>query len=216
MAAAQPFISGAISKTVNLPESVTVEDIAEVYTRGLEARPEGARDLPRRLEDRAGAAHRRQKTGRAASEPSAAAVEPSPPAARMPRERQSITHKFSIAGPRGLHHRGHVRGRLGRRDLPHRHRQGGLDAPGHDERLRHVDLDRAPVRRAARDAGAQVQLHALRPGGHHRQPGDPVRQVDARLHHALAGLALPRRRHPRGAGHPHARGAGAQGGRRRR
>ena len=29
MAAAQPFISGAISKTVNLPESVTVEDIAD-------------------------------------------------------------------------------------------------------------------------------------------------------------------------------------------
>ena len=34
MAAAQPFISGAISKTVNLPESVTVEDIAEIYTEG--------------------------------------------------------------------------------------------------------------------------------------------------------------------------------------
>jgi ribonucleoside-diphosphate reductase alpha chain len=31
MAAAQPFISGAISKTVNLPESATVDDIAEVY-----------------------------------------------------------------------------------------------------------------------------------------------------------------------------------------
>ena len=34
MAAAQPFISGAISKTVNLPESVTVEDVAEVYSEG--------------------------------------------------------------------------------------------------------------------------------------------------------------------------------------
>src|SRR5688572_30341214 len=34
MAAAQPFISGAISKTVNLPESVTVEDIASIYTEG--------------------------------------------------------------------------------------------------------------------------------------------------------------------------------------
>ena len=31
MAAAQPFMSGAISKTVNLPESVSVEDIAGVY-----------------------------------------------------------------------------------------------------------------------------------------------------------------------------------------
>jgi hypothetical protein len=31
MAAAQPFLSGAISKTVNLPESATVEEIEEVY-----------------------------------------------------------------------------------------------------------------------------------------------------------------------------------------
>ena len=34
MAATQPFISGAISKTVNLPQSATVEDIADAYTRG--------------------------------------------------------------------------------------------------------------------------------------------------------------------------------------
>ena len=31
MAAAQPFISGAISKTVNLPENASVEDIMEAY-----------------------------------------------------------------------------------------------------------------------------------------------------------------------------------------
>ena len=34
MAAVQPFLSGAISKTVNLPESATVEDIADVYQQG--------------------------------------------------------------------------------------------------------------------------------------------------------------------------------------
>ena len=34
MAAAQPFLSGAISKTVNLPESATVEEIEEVYVQG--------------------------------------------------------------------------------------------------------------------------------------------------------------------------------------
>src|SRR5665809_90527 len=34
MAAVQPFISGAISKTVNLPETATVEDIADAYTQG--------------------------------------------------------------------------------------------------------------------------------------------------------------------------------------
>ena len=64
MGATQPFISGAISKTVNLPESATIEDIADAYTAGLEARAEGAGDLPRRLEDGAGAAHRRRREGR--------------------------------------------------------------------------------------------------------------------------------------------------------
>ena len=34
MAAAQPFLSGAISKTVNLPESATIEDIEQVYMEG--------------------------------------------------------------------------------------------------------------------------------------------------------------------------------------
>ena len=37
MAATQPFLSGAISKTVNLPESATVDEIADVYPQGLEA-----------------------------------------------------------------------------------------------------------------------------------------------------------------------------------
>ena len=36
MAACQPFISGAISKTVNLPESATVEDIADAYMQSWE------------------------------------------------------------------------------------------------------------------------------------------------------------------------------------
>ena len=36
MAAVQPFISGAISKTVNMPESATVEEIADAYMRGWE------------------------------------------------------------------------------------------------------------------------------------------------------------------------------------
>ena len=101
--------------------------------------------------------------------------------------------------PRGLHHRRQVRGRHGRRDLPHRHRQGGLDDAGAAERLRDGDLARPPVRRAARRLRAQVQLHALRAGGHHRQPGDPLRQIDARLHHALAREPLHR-------GHRNARG----------
>ena len=207
MAAAQPFLSGAISKTVNLPESVTVEDVAEVYLEGwklglkaLAIYRDGSKTAQALRTDN------EEGSGRGAGAGGRRQAHPPADAARAPVAHAQVLDR----GPRGLHHGRHVRGRLGRRDLPDRHRQGRLDAARHDERVRHVDLDRAPVRRAARDAGAEVQLHALRPGGDHRQPGDPVRQVDARLHHALAGFAVPRRRHPRGARHPHRRGAGAQ------
>ena len=64
MGAVQPFISGAISKTVNLPETATVERHRRRLPPGLAARDQGAGDLPRRLQDRPGAAHRRAE-GRA-------------------------------------------------------------------------------------------------------------------------------------------------------
>ena len=60
MAAAQPFLSGAISKTVNLPETATISDIADAYSDGWTQGPQGPRDLPRRLQDRPGAEDRRR------------------------------------------------------------------------------------------------------------------------------------------------------------
>ena len=59
MAATQPFISGAISKTVNLPQIGDDRGHRRRLHARLEGRPQGAGDLPRRLEDGAGAAHRR-------------------------------------------------------------------------------------------------------------------------------------------------------------
>jgi ribonucleoside-diphosphate reductase alpha chain len=101
MAAAQPFISGAISKTVNLPESVTVEDIAGIYTEGwklglkaLAIYRDGSKTAQALKTDGG------TKTADEAAE--AAAVEPARPVRRrMPRERHSLTHKFSIAGHEG-------------------------------------------------------------------------------------------------------------------
>ncbi len=50
MGATQPFISGAISKTVNLPNEATVADIRNAYVRRLEDGPEVRRHLSRRLQ----------------------------------------------------------------------------------------------------------------------------------------------------------------------
>ena len=223
MGAVQPFISGAISKTVNLPDTATVEDIADAY---LQAWHLGIKALAIYRDGSKTAQALRTDAQQSKEAPAATDAEvdelveqavaqgdrrgdragPPAHAARAPVDHAQVLDRRS----RGLHHRRHVRGRQRRRDLPHRHRQGGLDAARHDELVRHGDLDRAAVRGAARDARAQVQLHALRARGDHPEPGDPVREVDARLHHALARLALLRRRPAGGARHPDARGARGQ------
>ena len=105
MAAAQPFLSGAISKTVNMPESVTVEDIAGIYTEawklGLKALAiyrDGSKTA-QALKTDAG-----EKKDSAEEEVEVAPVSPEPARPvrhRMPRERQSITHKFSVGGHEG-------------------------------------------------------------------------------------------------------------------
>ena len=95
----------------------------------------------------------------AAAEPPRA--EPPPHAARAPVDHAQVLDRRA----RGLHHGRHVRGRHGRRDLPDRHRQGGLDAARHDERVRDVGLDRAPVRRAARDLVRKFSYMRFDPEG---------------------------------------------------
>jgi ribonucleoside-diphosphate reductase alpha chain len=100
MAAAQPFISGAISKTVNMPEAVTVEDIAEIYTESWKL---GLKALAIYRDGSKTAQALKTDAGEQGDEaPAEAALEPARPVRRrMPRERHSLTHKFSIAGHEG-------------------------------------------------------------------------------------------------------------------
>ena len=107
MGAAQPFISGAISKTVNLPESATVEDIADAYALAWRC---GVKALAiyRDGSKTAQAIRTDAKRETAAEAPAdveaaiaAAVAAAGPKRKRMPRERQSITHKFSIGGHEG-------------------------------------------------------------------------------------------------------------------
>jgi ribonucleoside-diphosphate reductase alpha chain len=108
MGATQPFISGAISKTVNLPESATVEDIADAYLQawhlGIKALAiyrdgsKTAQALRTDAQKEAPAPATQADIDQAVKEALAKAP---PKRRRMPRERQSITHKFSIGGHEG-------------------------------------------------------------------------------------------------------------------
>jgi len=114
MAAAQPFISGAISKTVNLPESASVDEITQVYIEswklGLKA-VAVYRDGCKKSQplSAAGTKTALSKKGDAADAVAAAAAilddNPNgPPRAvrhRLQEERASITHKFNVGGHEG-------------------------------------------------------------------------------------------------------------------
>jgi ribonucleoside-diphosphate reductase alpha chain len=97
MAAAQPFLSGAISKTVNLPESASVEDIADAYMEGWKG---GLKALAIYRDGSKTAQALKTDASQEDDEP-AEDEAPAPTRRRMPRERESITHKFSIAGHEG-------------------------------------------------------------------------------------------------------------------
>jgi ribonucleoside-diphosphate reductase alpha chain len=96
MAATQPFISGAISKTVNLPQTATIEDIADAYTRGWKG---GLKALAIYRDGSKTA--QALRTDAQEEKGAEAEVVAAPVRKKMPRERESITHKFSIAGHEG-------------------------------------------------------------------------------------------------------------------
>jgi ribonucleoside-diphosphate reductase alpha chain len=96
MGATQPFLSGAISKTVNMPTSASVEDIEQAYVEawklGLKAiavyRDGCKRSQPLNTSKKAEEAAKAEPEARLARR-------------RLPDERRSITHKFSIGGHEG-------------------------------------------------------------------------------------------------------------------
>ena len=61
MAAVQPFLSGAISKTVNLPKETTADNIMEAIYGGLAFGPQGGSGLPGRLQANPAVEHGRWK-----------------------------------------------------------------------------------------------------------------------------------------------------------
>src|SRR2546430_16149173 len=102
MAAAQPFISGAISKTVNMPEQATAEDIMEVYLEGWRMGLK-AIAIYRDGSKRSQPLNTALDSKKTAAEPAAVGTaEPARAVRRkLPDERRAITHKFDIQGHEG-------------------------------------------------------------------------------------------------------------------
>jgi ribonucleoside-diphosphate reductase alpha chain len=94
MAAVQPFLSGAISKTVNVPNDATPEDIEQIY---LEAWKLGLKAIAIYRDG----SKRTQPLSTKKPEEQAQAEGERLVRRRLPDERQSITHKFSVAGHEG-------------------------------------------------------------------------------------------------------------------
>jgi len=98
MAAVQPFISGAISKTINMPKESTAEEIGAAYMEGWKLGLKAVaiyRDGSKKLQP---VSTKKHKEARASAE---APVPARPFRHRLPDTRQSITHKFSVAGHEG-------------------------------------------------------------------------------------------------------------------
>jgi ribonucleoside-diphosphate reductase alpha chain len=111
MAAAQPFLSGAISKTINMPEESTVEDIMQAYIEswklGLKAvaiyRDNSKRSQPLMAAGKKEDSKAAEAVAAKAESPAQLQAEMFPGTHRrkLPAERDSITHKFSIGGHEG-------------------------------------------------------------------------------------------------------------------
>ncbi|HOQ04921.1 MAG TPA: vitamin B12-dependent ribonucleotide reductase [Anaerohalosphaeraceae bacterium] len=99
MAAVQPFLSGAISKTINMPHEATTEEIMSAYIEGWKMGLKAVaiyRDGSKRLQP-VNVENKEQKKTKSSENQAVAR----PFRRRLPDTRNSITHKFSVAGHEG-------------------------------------------------------------------------------------------------------------------
>ena len=107
MAAAQPFLSGAISKTINMPEESTIEDIMNAYIESWKVGLKAVaiyRDNSKRSQPLSAAGEKKNEPKTAAApvmEPMQRELFGRQQREKMPVERASVTHKFSVGGHEG-------------------------------------------------------------------------------------------------------------------
>ena len=239
MGAVQPFISGAISKTVNMPEDVTVEDVEQLHidawrlgikavaiyrdnckvaqplsTTKKEADVVGGDTAPAGSDAEArdrevDGPHRRARGGAAQRAEAGDVLGRGRRGARAPAPPAQLEDVL-VPGGR-LRGLRHGRGVRGRPSGRgvHQGLQAGVD-PGRDHgRLLHLAQPGPAARRAAGHLRAQVRQHEVRAGGHHRRPRAAHRHEPRRLHLPPAGPGLPLAGRAQRARHPLDAGADA-------
>ena len=99
MAAIQPFVSGALSKTVNLPAEATVEEVEDVYFQGWKL---GLKALAiYRNNSKVGQPLQSKKDSEKTADEPEVVVEYKPSRTRLPKSRRGRTYSFAIAGAEG-------------------------------------------------------------------------------------------------------------------
>ncbi len=104
MAAAQPFLSGAISKTINMPEESTLEDIMNAYIESWKLGLKAVaiyRDNSKRSQPLSASGKKEENKAAVMEEPMQRELFPRATREKMPVERASVTHKFSVGGHEG-------------------------------------------------------------------------------------------------------------------
>ena len=213
LAAAQPFISGAISKTINMPNEATVADCKAAYILswklGLKANAlyrDGSKlsqPLQSQLiadeeeeDDVIEAFLEKPAAARAAGlaekvvEKVVERIVIMRERERMPDRRKGYTQKAVVGGHKVYLRTGEYDDGRHRRDL-HRHAQGRRGAALAPQQLRHRGVARPAIRRAARRICRCLHLHplrAVRPGAGQRL--DQIRHLDPRLRVPRAGGEL--------------------------
>ncbi len=101
MAAAQPFLSGAISKTVNMPEAATVEEIEEIYHQGWKLGLKALAIYRDNCKVGQPLSAKRKEAAPAEPAPAEKVVEYRPVRKRLPKGRPGITTSFTVGGAEG-------------------------------------------------------------------------------------------------------------------
>ncbi len=189
MGAVQPFLSGGISKTANMPEDVTVDDVEGLHMLAWELGLKSVAIYRDNCKLGQPLSSSKGRASDAATDLTApAAVEAGvqqvierivhqPVRQKMPRTLSRPNVRVPCGRLQGLRDHRRVRQRSAGRDLPHRVEAGFHDGRC-DGRIRQVRVVWAAVRRAAARLRRSVHEHAFRARRHDRRPRHSLRFVD--------------------------------------